>query len=188
VEGESEEEERKRKRQKKDPRKIKQIQFHQNFDFVLGGQNGTGTVLASNDPLLPSSDLLKCLHHFATNYYSNKGQLTDTSRIARQKKRAKMVTGTGTRSGSRSTANSISGEESDGSGVDIAPTSPTIPQNPEQKGPQRPDLVKDMYKIFDGSALVALGVLVHEHIERLLRQDRDSHQELEHGDEGYEGD
>lgn len=55
VEGESEEEERKRKRQKKDPRKIKQIQFHQNFDFVLGGQNGTGTVSASNDPLLPSS-------------------------------------------------------------------------------------------------------------------------------------
>lgn len=98
-------------------------------------------------------DLLKCLHHFAANYYSNKGQLTDTSRIARQKKRAKIVTGTGTRSGSLSTANSISSEESDGSGVDIAPTSPTIPQNPEQ----RQDLVKDMYKIFDGSALVALG-------------------------------
>lgn len=57
-----------------------------------------------------------------------------------------MGAGTGKRSPSRSTAGSISSEDSsDGGGV------------VKQKGQQGAGLVKDMYKMFDGSALVALG-------------------------------
>lgn len=55
IEAESGEESGKRKRQKKDPRRAKRTEFYQNFDFVLGGKSGTGTVSASDDPLLPSS-------------------------------------------------------------------------------------------------------------------------------------
>lgn len=43
------------KRQKKDPRTRKRTQFYRDFDFLLGGKNGTETVPATNDPLLPSS-------------------------------------------------------------------------------------------------------------------------------------
>jgi len=64
----------------------------------------------------------------------------------------------GNRSSSRSTVDSISAEESDDdSSEDVAPASSATPQTPKQKGRQGADLVKDMYKIFDGSALVALG-------------------------------
>ena len=176
VEDESEGEGRKHKRRKKDPRTIKRAQFYQNFDFIPGGEHGVETTPTSNGPLLPSSvscwrflvlcsadtlteqDLLKCLHHFAAKYYSEKGQLIDASRIARQKKRARMsVDLAGSRSSSRSTADSISGEEVDSSRTDIVPASPATLQTPKQKGRQGADLIKDMYKMFDGSALVALG-------------------------------
>jgi len=63
----------------------------------------------------------------------------------------------GSRSSSRSTVDSISGEESDTSSTDIVPPCSTTPQAPKQEGLQGADLVKDMYKILDGSALVALG-------------------------------
>lgn len=57
----------------------------------------------------------------------------------------------------RSSSREISGEGSDDNDVDIAPTPCTMLQ---QKGRQGADLVKDMYKMFDGSALVALGKLL----------------------------
>ena len=106
-------------------------------------------------------DLLKCLHHFAAKYYSDKGQLIDASRIARQQKKAKkkanMSTDPGSRSNSWSTADPNSGEESDSSDIEIAPASSATPQTSKQKGRQGANLVKDMYKMLDGSALVALG-------------------------------
>jgi len=207
---ESEGEGRKQKRQKKDPRTIKRAQFYQDFDFILGGERGVGTTPASNDSLLPSSvclvfpcawcttdtlaeqDLLKCLHHFAATYYSEKGQLIDASRIARQKKRAKMSADPGSRSSSQSTVDSVSSEEPDDSGTDTTSPSSATPQTSKRSGRQGADLVKDMYKMLDGSALVALGeapnpilrrhvgnplgysgVFVHEHIERLVRRDWD---------------
>jgi hypothetical protein len=176
-EGEFEGEGGKHKRQKKDSRTIKRTHFYQDFDFILGGEKGTEAVSASNDPLLPSSvgsafpeiwcpantraeqDLLKCLHRFAAQYYSDKGQLIDASRIARQKKRAKTNADTGSRSSSRSTEDSISGEESGSDSTNVSSVSSATLQapKPKQKGRQGADLVKDMYKMFDGSALVALG-------------------------------
>ena len=172
---ESEGEGRKRKRQKKDPRAIKRAQFYQDFDFVLGGRNAAGAVSVSSDPLLPSSvgcifrrilcpvnalaeqDLLKCIHHFAAKYYLDKSQLIDASRIARRRKKARVNDDTGSRSSSLSTVDSMSGEESDGSGMETALTHSTPLHPQKQKGRQGAELVKDMYKIFDGSALVALG-------------------------------
>lgn len=63
----------------------------------------------------------------------------------------------GTRSSSRSTLDSISGEESDTSSTDIVSASNTTPPTPKYKERQETDYVKDMYKMLDGSALVALG-------------------------------
>lgn len=207
VEDETEGESGRRKRRKKDQRTTKRTQFYQDFDFILGGKRGAEITPVYNGPLLPSSvsgvfrqmqcsaenlteqDLLKCLHNFAAEYYSERGQLIDASRIARQKKRAKMNADHGSRSGSHSTVGSISCEESDTGSADISPTLSTIPRAARQKGRQGADHVKDMYKMLDGSALVALGrppqilqtlsrrfivgtgIFVHEHIERLVRRD-----------------
>ena len=63
----------------------------------------------------------------------------------------------GSRSNSRSTVDSISGEESDTSNAVVALVSSTTSRMQKQEGPQGADLIKDMYKILDGSALVALG-------------------------------
>ena len=106
---------------------------------------------------MPEQDLLKSLHHFAASYYSDKGQLIDASRIARQRKRENGHNETGSRPTSLSTVDSIPGEESDYNETDVAPTSSVMLQTQEKKGKQGADLVKDMYKMFDGSALVALG-------------------------------
>jgi hypothetical protein len=172
---ESEEEVNKPKRQKKDPRTTKRARFHQNFDFVLSGKNGAETLSASRNPLLPSSvgyafpriwcladflteqDLLKCLHHFAAEYYSDRGQLIDASRIAREKKKAKTNIDGGNESGSQSTMDFLPDEGPDHAHPDVAPTTSAMLQTPKRKGRQGADLVRDMYKMFDGSALVALG-------------------------------
>ena len=175
VEDETEGESGRCKRRKKDQRTTKRTQFYQDFDFILGGKRGAETTPASNDQLLPSSvsgvfrqikclaknlaeqDLLKCLHSFAAKYYLERGQLIDASRIARQKKKAKANADQGSRSRSHSTVGSISCEEPDAGSPDISPASPTIPRTVKQKGRQGADHIKDMYKMLDGSALVALG-------------------------------
>ena len=175
VEDEAEGESGRRKRRRKDQRTTKRTQFYQDFDFILGGKRGAEATPASNDQLLPSSvsgvfrqlkcpaenlaeqDLLKCLHSFAAKYYSERGQLIDASRVARQKKKAKMDADQGSRPRSHSTASSISCEEPDTGSPDISPASSTTPRTVKQKGRQGADHIKDMYKMLDGSALVALG-------------------------------
>lgn len=79
-----------------------------------------------------------------------------------------MKAGAGTRSSSRSTAGSTPGEEPDNSGVDTTPTSTAMLQ---QKGRQGAGLVRDMYKMFDGSALVALGRHPSPPVNALLAAD-----------------
>lgn len=67
---------------------------------------------------------------------------------------------------------SVSGEESDG-GSPVTDPGPFItPQASKQKGRQGADLVKDMYKMLDGSALVALGM--HSLVETTSVTHRDS--------------
>jgi len=54
---------------------------------------------------------------------------------------------------------SISSEEFGDSDADTTSTPSVTSQAPKRKGPQGGNLVKDMYKMFDGSALVTLGKL-----------------------------
>ena len=63
----------------------------------------------------------------------------------------------GSTSSSQSTADSISGEESDDSDADTTSAPSVTSHTSKQKGRRGGNLVKDMYKMFDGSALVALG-------------------------------
>ncbi|KAI0355459.1 hypothetical protein OH77DRAFT_1424958 [Trametes cingulata] len=141
---------------------------------------------------VPSSDLLKCLHYFASTYYTAMGQLYDASREYRQQKRARRIQKAKVAPDEGSHAPSgnagphepqhSSGEEEidlseveveDAMDEDLAAERGTTAESHEKrrkKGPRevRP-MEKDMYKIFDGSALLALGMLFQEHVADMLQ-------------------
>ncbi|TFK46972.1 hypothetical protein OE88DRAFT_1666778 [Heliocybe sulcata] len=155
----------------------------------------------------PSSDLLKAIHHFATIYYSEKGQLIDASRDARRaKKEARLKrlqeaedldkAASPVSSDDDAAEKEVQSDEDEGNeagsddesrrshtsirsrtGSPIpGPSSSTKPvkgkaPHRRRKRRARSELRRDMYKAFDGSALVALGMLVQEHITGLLTPD-----------------
>ncbi|KAF9819464.1 hypothetical protein IEO21_02072 [Rhodonia placenta] len=147
---------------------------------------------------VPSSDLLKCVHYFATTYYTAMGQLYDASREARQQKRLRRLQrlrgrpeGNRDQSEEPGTANTEHGHASDDveNDVDVededreesggdededededADGKATRRWGHSRSRRDRPTKV-DMYKIFDGSALMALGMLVQEHIAQMFSGD-----------------
>ncbi|CDO77197.1 hypothetical protein BN946_scf184747.g10 [Trametes cinnabarina] len=141
---------------------------------------------------VPSSDLLKCLHFFASTYYTAMGQLYDGTREARKERKArrleKLKAATKEARLQRAHSEALvehdpphdSGEEEvelgdedieDLTDEDAAVAQPgdadagTDKKSRKKKRPRqvRP-MEKDMYKIFDGSALVALGMMLQEHV------------------------
>ncbi|PCH40744.1 hypothetical protein WOLCODRAFT_150773 [Wolfiporia cocos MD-104 SS10] len=113
----------------------------------------------------PSSDLLKCLHHFASNYYTAMGRLSVRPTPAPQKKRRKRRKERDEDENSGSDADDDearpSEKEWDEEGEDFA----SIPRR-SRGTPKRQNT--DMHKIFDGSALVVIGMLMQEHIRQIL--------------------
>ncbi|KAI0677702.1 hypothetical protein C8Q78DRAFT_105946 [Trametes maxima] len=141
---------------------------------------------------VPSSDLLKCLHYFASTYYTAMGQLYDASREFRKQKKARSAEKSRATHKPRASSSAVlkgssvheaphsSGEEEIVSS-DADPTNEDPVENPasgskvqvaktaRKRGRRqvRP-MEKDMYRVFDGSALVALGMLFQEHIARTI--------------------
>ncbi|KAK7030733.1 hypothetical protein R3P38DRAFT_2930205 [Favolaschia claudopus] len=98
---------------------------------------------------VPSSDLLKYIHHFACNYYSDRGQLFNESRTWRiRQKQAKLAA-------KRATDDTQSDKEDGPLSEAEGEVRETAPR-------------RDMYKTMDGSALLAIGMLLQEHIGQLL--------------------
>nr|GAT46772.1 predicted protein [Mycena chlorophos] len=100
---------------------------------------------------VPSSDLLKCIHHFASNYYEERGQLYNDSRTYRKQKTA------------RRRAKKARLENPDAH-VDDSEEQEDAASKPAANTTRR----RDMYKTMDGSALLAVGMLLQEHIARTL--------------------
>ncbi|KZT29516.1 hypothetical protein NEOLEDRAFT_1175197 [Neolentinus lepideus HHB14362 ss-1] len=174
------------------------FEVHPATDRDSGEAGATSFVLPT-----PSSDLLKAIHHFASAYYSSKGQLIDASRDARRaKKVAKLkrlqelsnldkfaTPESPSDRGLDEEKEDSSDEESGKSGTSMrswtgSPTpgpSSTPKTDTGYKGKtsgrrsrkrrDQGELRRDMYKAFDGSALVALGMLVQEHVAGLLTPD-----------------
>ncbi|KAF7309688.1 hypothetical protein MIND_00340200 [Mycena indigotica] len=96
--------------------------------------------------LVPSSDLLKSIHHLASSYYTDRGQLFNDSRTFRQQQLARRK--------AKKARKSLDDEENDS----------------EKEPPSREDTTRrrDMYKTMDGSALLAIGMLLQEHVSRAL--------------------
>lgn len=177
---------RARKRQKAEDR----LDFVQNAEAVasssrvtldeLGNAAGAPNEFNSNLHSLPSSDLLKAIHHHTALFYTFRGQLTNVSqqyRKLRKERRLAKLRKAAKPNGSRdsSTIPSVDGQEtsgeSDGSDDESASgkgqhsaSARSTKSSTNQFYPER-----DMYKAFDGSALMAIAMLFEAHIEQLVQ-------------------
>ncbi|KAJ3719192.1 hypothetical protein EV361DRAFT_901245 [Lentinula raphanica] len=149
-----------------------------------------GTARAQMPP--PSSDLLKYIHHYASTYYDERGLLLNASQQYRKEKKArrlarlsqgrnsgrskrKSTSDTDTENHSSSEKDEIVDEDDDEDDEDGDEGSEKDDQEQQQhengsKAPVRRkdhDLA-DMYKTLDGSALIAIGMLLQEHVAELL--------------------
>ncbi|KAF7294429.1 hypothetical protein MKEN_01435400 [Mycena kentingensis (nom. inval.)] len=99
----------------------------------------------------PSSDLLKCIHHYASSYYSERGQLFNDSRTFRKERKRRRLA-------KKARLELGSDAESE---QEEPPKKMVAPASAKERR-------KDMYKTMDGSALLAIGMLLQEHIAHNL--------------------
>ena len=122
------------------------------------------------DPI--AQDLLKCIHHFASLYYTSQSQLSDVTRefrYARQaKNQNKLVEGKGGQKGRDRDVDADDDEQSSEIGDDSeeeiqeggGDVDGSARSKRRRKRRTRKELKRDMYKIFDGSALMAIGLVI----------------------------
>jgi hypothetical protein len=113
-------------------------------------------------------DLLKCIHHFASEHYADHGQLYNATREARLERKAARVRRLAAQApGSisphkKAIANEADEDEDDDddddSGDEHEPPSTTYKRQKHKSDPNT--LGRDMYKSMDGSALMAIGLLL----------------------------
>ncbi|KAJ7245120.1 hypothetical protein B0H12DRAFT_1235849 [Mycena haematopus] len=105
---------------------------------------------------VPSSDLLKYIHHFACNYYSDRGQLFNESRTWRKGRKERKLAKLAAKAKLLTEEANSDEEEGPAPEADAdLPKTLTLPR-------------RDMYKTMDGSALLAIGMLLQEQIARIL--------------------
>ncbi|PIL37614.1 hypothetical protein GSI_01308 [Ganoderma sinense ZZ0214-1] len=114
---------------------------------------------------VPSADLLKCLHYFATAYYTAMGQLYDASRESRKERKIRRGQKFKKTEAAGSSPLSVGKELDDAQG---SSDEEDIEFEEDEEGEEDQEIAKDMYKLFDGSALMALGMLFQEHVAGLL--------------------
>ncbi|KAH9854888.1 hypothetical protein C2E23DRAFT_41963 [Lenzites betulinus] len=191
------------------PRARKRRRFDEDFSYLTSvstpalappteGENLDlpGDEVAGETLPVPSSDLLKSLHYFASTYYTAMGQLYDAPREARRLRKARRLEkakaarqaagpsrANSERAGPHEAPHSSGEDEIELSEDDLEDPMDDHPAGEQEadagkratktvrrkKGPRqvRP-MEKDMYKILDGSALMALGMLFQEHVAEML--------------------
>ncbi|KAJ7575813.1 hypothetical protein C8J56DRAFT_1063051 [Mycena floridula] len=124
------------------------------FDEDLSFLNAPVNVPPEDGSLpLPSSDLLKCIHRLSAEYYDERGFLVNASKQYRKEKKE--------RRDRRKLEESGLLPEDDEENDQEAPT----PAN------SRDRRIRDMYKIMNGSALMAIvGMLVQEYMMMLIKR------------------
>jgi hypothetical protein len=175
-----------RKTKPRMPLRGKRRRIDENVEFLGDSRNSarcTGdTAIVKNEESMnwsvPSSDLLKCVHYFASQYYAARGLLSDRSRMYRRELRQRKA-----RVGAIQAADS--GEEVDAAADDLFAEDEDDESASEKEDRCEKSILKDqemnegegsptksvpdMYKAFDGSALMAIGMLLQGHVSMLLR-------------------
>ncbi|TFK29043.1 hypothetical protein FA15DRAFT_652456 [Coprinopsis marcescibilis] len=151
-----------------DDKSSKKRKFTQELDYLVRqAQTATG----DDSRTLPSAELLKVIHHRAASFYDEQGMLLNCSQQYRRDKKARKLARTGgTNKGkAKATPRTKNGAtESVGSDSDLSLSEDNDSENDnvensdgkrKQSGRNR-----DMYRVLDGSALMALGVIIQQFV------------------------
>ncbi|KAA1468979.1 hypothetical protein DENSPDRAFT_551518 [Dentipellis sp. KUC8613] len=190
--GSADEEEEEVGRRSEGYRARKRRRFENDYDFLgtrdsqIARQAAEASSSKSGLPV-PSSDLLKCIHHFTSSYYASKGQLYNASRDYRVRRKEQLKKKKG-KERQRSDGSSEEededeeesqteddedggGGEDEDEGVPDDDEDAAIFKRRKRKFRPKEEFRRDMYKLFDGSALMALGILLQEHVASLVGVD-----------------
>ncbi|KNZ72688.1 hypothetical protein J132_02121 [Termitomyces sp. J132] len=144
-----------------DLRPAKRQKFLRDLDFLAP----TASSGPSPTNALPSSDLLKSIHYFASSYYHERGQLFNATKEYRQIRKQNKLKRLEQQQKAK-VDRKHSEELSEDSGQDEA--------NRPRRGGRKRGVIgktvhrKDMYKVLDGSVLMAIGMLIQEYVSRTL--------------------
>ncbi|TDL30038.1 hypothetical protein BD410DRAFT_50512 [Rickenella mellea] len=172
----------------KDPRAKKRRRFLEDLTYLDAPLERSSQEVesAANDAAslpVPSSELLKCIHYYASRYYTARGELFDAAKEARREKKVrKMERLKNEGSSSRGSTDGRENEEGvesedgdeqeneDGNENTDSVTGRAETEEADSKGSKvkKKVLRRDMYKAFDGSALMAIGMLIQEHIFSMM--------------------
>ncbi|KAG8218952.1 hypothetical protein J3R82DRAFT_4663 [Butyriboletus roseoflavus] len=125
----------------------------------------------------PAPDLLKSIHHFASCYYRERGQLFDSGRNYRGKKKERykqLQENIHTVAAHALKHQNIDSEtehtETEDDSTEEDESEATDAEDNGREGPSTTVEAyrKDMYKAFDGSALMAIGIVLQEYVAHTL--------------------
>lgn len=121
----------------------------------------------------PSPELLKCIHYFASRYYQEKGVLSNRSRGHRDERKTRRSKGSVSNIHDQTTSKSAPWSRD--SSIDADDDDQWEDEKDELgdeeddgKDVSRSEEHKDMYKALDGSALVAIGIILQEQIAHAM--------------------
>ncbi|KAL4081380.1 hypothetical protein V8B97DRAFT_17095 [Scleroderma yunnanense] len=146
------------------------LSFMQNFSFLDPPEE---PLISEPDGVSfppPASELLKSIHHFASCYYRERGQLSDSDRSYREekKKRRHSIHVLAANKTTRESPVTDEGDEWEDEDEECGGNDDKGDGDGGQ-GTSQDDLdIKDMYKAFDGSALMAIGIVLQEQIAHIL--------------------
>lgn len=161
-----------RKRRKRETYFPEILPFLQELQSPSTGSDGLNHEDENDGAQQPSSDLLKAIHHFASCYYDQRGMLKDTHKLSRIQKsllsdcsipKSKRGEGSSRTASDMEEESPLSYEKGLNNSAPIPQkkASGSISQGPsfnEGKPRQRkPNHTRNMYRAFDGSALMAIG-------------------------------
>ncbi|KAH9031848.1 hypothetical protein EDB84DRAFT_1491679 [Lactarius hengduanensis] len=156
-------ESRRAKPRKDNRRKRRRLDPH-DVEFLRDSGNVPGNADAVGETRwpVPSSDLLKCVNYFACQYYAARGLLLDQSReYCREKEQRKAEDRQKVRTGGSGDGPFVADGDSDGNAKKEDPHDRECTVS--SKG------LPGMYKALDGSALVAIGMLLQELVSTILK-------------------
>ncbi|EAU82602.2 hypothetical protein CC1G_07884 [Coprinopsis cinerea okayama7 len=157
---------------RKEGRPSKRLRFSEGLEYLVreaeeatrGGSPGPSDRLP-----LPTPELLQSIHVFAAQYYHEKGLLTNLSATARQERKKRKRKARAEKSGQAYQSGESDHENASTDSSSSSSSESETESAIQRRDSRRSERFRDMYRAFDGSALLALGILVQEFVKDNLR-------------------
>ncbi|KAF8520783.1 hypothetical protein BU17DRAFT_88688 [Hysterangium stoloniferum] len=156
----------------KDSRANRRVAFENDLTFLAAPRLETEG--DQNSHLHPSSDFLKCIHHFTSRYYGSTNQLFDSGRQYRKEKKERKqrrILQIASKETQSIQTESSGGEENNldaGDSVGEGKKEQEDKPRSEKWTPKKKETRKDMYRALDGSALLCIGMLLQAQVSSSL--------------------